>query len=101
MLFWPLLIPGCGRLPKPYRLPTGKGTLIHRVKSAHLRGAWVAQWVERPTLDLSSGHDLTVRGFEPRVGLCADSSEPGACFGFCVSLSAPPLLVLSLSLFQK
>ena len=37
--------------------------------------------------DFSSGHDLTVREFEPRIGLCADSSEPGACFGFCVSLS--------------
>ena len=23
---------------------------------------------------------------EPHIGLCADSSEPGACFGFCVSL---------------
>ena len=33
--------------------------------------------------DFGSGHDLTVRGFEPHVGLCADSSEPGACFGFC------------------
>ena len=29
--------------------------------------------------DFGSGHDLTVRGFEPRVGLCADSSEPEAC----------------------
>ena len=33
--------------------------------------------------DFGSGHDLTVREFEPRVGLWADSSEPGACFGFC------------------
>ena len=33
------------------------------------------------------GRDLPVREFEPRVGLCANSSEPGACFGFCVSLS--------------
>ena len=50
--------------------------------------------------DFGSGHDLAVGEFEPRVGLCADSSEPGACFGFCVSLSlsAPPLLVLALSL---
>ena len=24
--------------------------------------------------DFGSGHDLTVREFEPRVGLCADSS---------------------------
>ena len=30
--------------------------------------------------DLGSGHDLVVCEFEPRVGLCADSSEPGACF---------------------
>ena len=48
-------------------------------------GAWVAQSVERP--DFGSGHDLAVREFEPRVGLCADSSEPGAYFRFCVSLS--------------
>ena len=49
--------------------------------------------------DFGSGHDLTVREFEPRIRLCADSSEPGACFGFCVSLSlsAPPLFMLSLS----
>ena len=37
--------------------------------------------------NFSSGHDLTVREFEPHVGLCADSSEPGACFRFCVSPS--------------
>ena len=44
--------------------------------------------------NFSSGHNLTVRGFEPRVRLCADSLEPGACFGFCVCLS------LSFSLFH-
>ena len=33
--------------------------------------------------DFSSGHDLAVREFEPRIRLCADGSEPGAC----VSLS--------------
>ena len=37
-----------------------------------------------------SGQDLTVCEFEPCVGLCADSSEPGACFGFWVSLSLCP-----------
>ena len=60
--------------------------------------AWMARSVER--LTFRSGHDLAVRGFEPRAGLCADSSEPGACFGFCVSLSfsALPLLILCLSL---
>ena len=54
--------------------------------------------VERPTVDFSSGHDLPVHGFEPRVGLRADSSEPGACFGFCVSLTVPNPVALSLSL---
>ena len=41
-----------------------------------------------------------VHGFEPHVGLCADSLEPGACFGFCVSLPlcSSPALTLSLSL---
>ena len=34
-----------------------------------------------------SGHDLTGHEFECRVRLCADKSEPGACFRFCVSLS--------------
>ena len=48
----------------------------------------------------SSGRDFMVGGFKPRIRLCADGSEPGACFGFCVflSLSAPPLLMLCLSL---
>ena len=30
-----------------------------------LRGAWVAQSVKPPTFDFGSGHDLTVREFEP------------------------------------
>ena len=48
--------------------------------------------------DFSSGHDLTVRGLEPHVRLCADSSEPGACFRFCVSLSLCPKPARALSL---
>ena len=43
-----------------------------------------------------------VREFEPRVGLWADGSEPGACFRFCVSLSLCPSPVHAcLSLSQK
>ena len=42
------------------------------------------------------------REIKPRVGLCTDGSEPGACFEFCVSLSlslsVPPLLTLFLCL---
>ena len=48
----------------------------------------MAQSVEGLT---DSGHDLTVPEFEPHVGLCADSLEAGAYFGFCVSLSLSPL----------
>ena len=59
------------------------------------RGAWVAQSV---VSEFSSGHDLAVHKFKPRVGLCADGSEPGACFGFCVSLSLCPSPVHALSL---
>ena len=36
----------------------------------------MAQSVDRPTPDFNSGHDLTVHGIEPGVGLCADSVEP-------------------------
>ena len=62
----------------------------------HLGGA--VGWAS----DFSSGHDLAVREFEPRVGLWADGSEPGACFRFCVSLSlCPPPFMLCLSLSQK
>ena len=60
---------------------------------------------ERPTLDLGSGHDFVPRGFETRVGLCADGSGPGACFAFRVSLSLCPspahALFLSVSKINK
>ena len=50
----------------------------------------MAQSVERPTLDVSSGRDLTVHEFEPPIGLHVE--QRGACLGFSLSLS------LSLSL---
>ena len=60
-------------------------------------GAWVSQSVKGPTLDFGSGHDLTVCEFEPRVGLCDVRAGP-ARGSLGVSLSAPPLIALSLSL---
>ena len=36
----------------------------------------MAQSVKHQTLDFSSGHDLTVRGFEPNIRLCTDRVEP-------------------------
>ena len=61
------------------------------------RDACVAQLVECPALAQVM---ISVCGFEPRIGLCADNLEAGACFEFCVSLSlsAPPLLMLTVSL---
>ena len=59
------------------------------------RGAWVAQSVKRPTSARSRSRGPE---FEPRVGLWADGSEPGACFRFCVSLSLCPSPVHALSL---
>ena len=48
--------------------------------------------------DFGSGQDLAVRGLEPHVRLCADSSGPRTCFGFCISLSLPLASARSLSL---
>ncbi|VFV40155.1 Hypothetical predicted protein [Lynx pardinus] len=55
-------------------------------------------WRSRLSVRLQPGHDLAVREFEPRVGLWADGSEPGACFRFCVSFSLCPSPVHALSL---
>ena len=38
--------------------------------------AWVVQSVKCPTLDFSSGHNLTVCEIEPPFGVCTDASEP-------------------------
>ena len=68
-------------------------------------GAWVVQEVERPTLGFSSGHDLPICEFEPRIGLLAVSIEP-ASDPLSPSLSVPPplarwsVLPLSLSLIR-
>ena len=55
----------------------------------------MAQSVKCPTLDFGSGHDLTVRGMEPRVEQC------GTCLGFSLSLSLCPSPAHALSLSIK
>ena len=65
-------------------------------------GAWVAQSAERPT----SAQVMVLQfvGSSPSLGSVLTScSEPGACFGFCVSLSLSPSSAhaLSLLLSQK
>ena len=68
---------------------------ISRFKNA---GHGAPGWRSWLSVRLQPGHDLAVREFEPRVGLWADGSEPGACFRFCVSLSLCPSPVRALSL---
>ena len=48
-------------------------------------------WLSRLSirLQLRPWSHFIAREFEPRIGLCADSLEPGACFGFCLLISLP------------
>ena len=75
----------------------------HSVPLKKFRVPGAPGWLSQLSADSSSGHDLLVCGFEPRVGLCGGSLEPGACLGFCVSLSLcpSPTHALSLSLKNK
>ena len=52
------------------------------------------------TLGCGSGHDLTVLEFELHIGLCADTVE-AAWDPLSPSLSAPPLLLLCLTINLK
>ena len=60
-------------------------------------GAWVAQSVKHLTLAFGSHHDLTVRGFEPCIGLYVDSVEPAWVLSLSLSLLLPNLCCLCLS----
>ena len=64
----------------------------------------MAQSVEHQTLDLGSGHDLTVHEIESRVELCADNTEaPWDSFSPSLSLPLPCvcICVCVLSLLQN
>ena len=60
----------------------------------------MAQSVKRLTLDLGSGHNLTVREFEPRVGLCAVSTESAWDSLSLFSCSYPLVLTRSLKIIK-
>ena len=68
------------------------------IKFQCVRGA--PEWLSRLSIQLwlrSWSHSSWVQ--DPHwAGLCADSSEPGACFGFCISLSFCPSLARDLCL---
>ena len=80
--------------------PEGVHSLV-LTKMKKILGAWVAQSVKR--LTSAQVMSLWFVGLSPTSGLCADSMEPGACFGFCVCLSPcpSPTQPLSLSVSQK
>ena len=63
-------------------------------------GAWVPQLVKHQTLGFGSGYDLTVHEFQPCMGLHEGSAEPDwDSLSPSLSLSDPPPLILSLTLF--
>ena len=64
----------------------------------------MAQLVKHPTLDFSSGHDLTVHAFEPHVRLPAVSAEPAldpVSLSLCPSPAHARSLFLSVSQKQN
>ena len=73
----------------------------HFVYAKQPRGAWVAQSVKRPTLDLSPGHDLTVCEFEPPLGSALTAWSLLGTLSLPLSLPLPCLLTLTLSLSQN
>ena len=54
----------------------------------------MAQSVKHPTLDFSSGHDLTFREIEPHIGLCTDGLEHAWDFLSRSPSPLPPLIFL-------
>ena len=75
-------------------------TISWFVNLSPVSGSALTAWSLEPA-SFGSGHDLTVCEFKPHVGLCVDSSQPGTCFRFRVSLSLCPSLTHTHSLSQK
>ena len=75
-----------------------KSPLNGEVFLAHFfQGAWVSQLVKHTTLDLGSGHDLTVRGFEPCVEWHPSAQSLLEILSLLLSLPLPCWCILSLS----
>ena len=58
----------------------------------------MAQSLKRLTLDFDSDHDLTVREFKPPSGSVPTGQSLLGILSLLLSLSAPPLLSLSLKI---
>ena len=62
----------CGPLNRP-KIPQIPFASLRDIKKVPYWGAWVARRVKRVALDFGSGHNLTVREFEPHDGLCSEA----------------------------
>ena len=93
------IIKECVLQLKGNRTAVNLGRIIKmRLLEIDFWGTQVTQSVKCPTLDFSSGHDVTVHGFEPHVRLCADSAEPAwGSLSPSLSPSLPYSCCLSLS----
>ena len=60
------------------------------VVKINLMGTWMAQSAKRQILAQVKIWQSVDSGPTSGSGFHADSSEPGTCFGFCVSLSLCP-----------
>ena len=69
-----------------------------KIKNRTTQSTWVARLVER--LTSAQVKILQFVGSSPTLG-CADGSEPGACFRFCVPLSLCPSPTHVLALSQN
>ena len=84
-------------VPAAYKQEVLNSEKIITNENSGLRGTCTAQSIKCPAPDFHSGYDLTVRGTEPRVRLCADRVEP-AWDSLPLSLCPSPAPALSLSL---
>ena len=72
-----------------------KEGLKHMVSEGHL--GWGAQWVEHPTLDFSSGHDLGAMGLSPASGSAPSTGSSWDSLSLSLCTPAPFMLSLSLN----
>ena len=85
-------LPGPSATSAPYPEPSGGEQTKERKEKQGQQGSTDSLRITVDPLDGSvsegsdfgSGHDIIALGFKPYIGLCVDSSEPGACYRFCV-----------------
>ena len=75
--------------------------MLSAPKERQLGGAWVAQSVEHPALDLGSGHDPGIVGSSPTSGSVLSVEPAWDSLSLCPSTLLMHACALSLSLSLK